>query len=117
MPIIVTAGDILAKKNDNRWNSKCHIPYAFVRVAKATPKQALLSDGTKVRLEDGKTIGESYGPRWFVPTPEQIKEQEAAADRKARYQAAINWYDDLHRSELTVEQLEAMKAAYEGVPA
>lgn len=113
----VKVGDIIALPTYAHWGEPSSL-YNLMQVEKATSTQITVDDGNRFRKSDGKKIGGSYRDYAFVPTLEQLEENRKHREQYQRKHKARKWLDETvckRIKSLTVEQIEAMKAAYESV--
>ena len=113
----VKVGDVIALPTYSHWGEPSRL-YTRMRVEKVTATQVAVDNGYRFRKSDGKKIGGIYGGYAFVPTPEQLEADSKYREQFQRKYKARKWVEDTvckHIKSLTVEQIEAMKAAYESV--
>lgn len=129
-PVNIQPGDLIAASNTARnWGGYApSISHILYRVTKRTPTQAEAVNvhnerlTIRVRVSDGKIIGEDYYRRAVVATPEIIAQHNAEVAARNRWGETANRLRDLNGSSLirlglTVEQMEALADAWERVKA
>lgn len=113
----VQPGSYLATRRNVRYALKYIPPLQMHRVARVTAKQIVLEGGDRVWIKDGRKVGHHW-ESYFIPTTEQIHEQAVLVNRRNHYVGLLDWLDESiikKRRELTIEQIEAMKSAFEPV--
>ena len=113
----VKVGDIIALPTYSHWGEPSSL-YSLMKVEKVTAAQITVNNGYRFRKSDGKKIGGSYNDYAFIPTSEQLEADNKHRESFQRKHKARKWVEDTlckRIKSLTVEQVEAMKAAYESV--
>lgn len=123
----IKVGDMLAIRNRNRWDrdAPTHQMLSVIRITTTQvccrPDSRFLKAELKFRKSDGKQVGEDYVFA-EIATPELIASTRAARERQERNQAAHHTLRDLdgkrlHQLKLTLEQTEALAAAWTAIKA
>lgn len=109
----IKVGDVVVAK---RAPSIKRYPATLImrKVERVTAKQALLSGGVRIWLKDGSIVGDAW-VTYRTPTQEQIDTHKAECALHVRYVEAASWFDSLKINTITVEQLEAMRAAFDSI--
>lgn len=112
----VKPGDVVAAERPGRG---AYAPdMVMLTVARVTPTQLVTRKGERIRIRDGHLVGS--GPwsqigSFFVPTASQVAKHRAQIAKRRRYMNLWEWLrSTLTGRTLTIEQLVAMKAAYDG---
>ena len=124
----IQPGDLIAASNTARtWGKAPAIQHLLYRVTKRTPTQAEAVNvhnelfKIRVRVSDGKIIGEDYYRKAVVATPEIIAQHNAevaARNRRIKAQRRLEDLDTrMAKLGLTVEQMEVLADAWERVKA
>lgn len=107
----VKVGDVIAIHNRNLWDKSCLLFLSTVE--RLTKTQVVCSDGRRFFKKNGSLIGGwSHG---FIPTPEQLEGERLYRIEYKRKHDALIWLRKNiinNVDSLTVEQIEAMRAAY-----
>lgn len=112
---LVKPGDVIAFDNMDGWRQKYASKYEMHVIEKITPKQIILTMGRRVWKADGRIVGGNPFHKAFIPTQEQMEEHANSLAIRKRRVAVIEWFDRLRVRDLSVEQLEAMKEAFDRV--
>lgn len=123
----IKVGDLIAIPAYNRsFGSTPHVGHEIYRVIKRTATQAeavkneLGGSGIRIRVADGKVIGEDY-IRAVEATTELIAQHKTQADIRRRHIESECKLEDLvlalTRRKLTTDQLEALAASWDQIKA